>query len=103
MRNKPRNWRLFRLAKELNCRPSALLGIKNDYVAFCLDEAIVEFGTALDNALDKGTEGAKNRRQAEGRAKHILEKWLADDPPEGVEAPKAANKAFRAPVATKKR
>lgn len=102
MRNKPRNWRLFRLARELHCRPSDLLGIKNDYVAFCVDEAIVEFGTALENAIDKATQNAKNNRAAEGRAKHVLEKWLAPDPPEGVDAPKAA-KAFRSPTVTKKK
>lgn len=30
---------LCQTAKELSTRPSAMLGIENDYVAYCIDEA----------------------------------------------------------------
>jgi hypothetical protein len=70
-----------------------LLGITNSYEAFCLDEAIVEFGTSLEHALDKATEKAKNQAAADAKARLVLMKWLEDGPAQG-------DKKFKAPKAT---
>lgn len=95
MQNPVRNWRLYQLAKTCNCRPSDLLGLTNSYQAFCLDEAVVYFGDALEAELERVSEKAKTQRAAEGRRKLVLEKWLQT--PED----KAKTPQYATPVATK--
>lgn len=99
MQSPQRRWRLYRLAQACSCRPSDLLGVENSYVAYCLDEAIVTFGEALEHELEKVAHGAKNERAAEGAQKMTLEKWLKL----GAYAEVAGEKKqqFRNPVATK--
>ena len=93
MKSPARNWRLYQLAQACSCRPSDLLGVENTYAAFCLDEAIILYGNALQNELDRVSNNAKTEKAAEGRRQLVLEKWLNSEP--------GNNKRFASPVATK--
>lgn len=48
----------------------------NTYAAFCLDEAIIQFGEALEAEMDRVEDKAKTAKAAEGAKKLVLEKWL---------------------------
>jgi len=98
VRSPLRRWKLYRLAQACNCRPSDLLGVENTYAAYCLDEAIVAFGTALENELETVASAAKTARAAEGAQNFVLERWLKIGmfAEETTEKPK-----FRNPVPTK--
>lgn len=41
------------MAKEIHQRPSDLLGIKDSYVAYCLDEAILVGGSLIQAEVEK--------------------------------------------------
>jgi len=67
------------MATKLHCRPSALLGASDPWVAFCTDRAIFTFGTTIENAMDE----AENRLpssakdQAHNRARQrVLDEYL---------------------------
>lgn len=58
---------LFVQARGWKTRPSKLLGIKDKYIAYCLDQAIFYFGTSIDYELEqvdeKNPEGAQHKRE----------------------------------------
>jgi hypothetical protein len=66
-----------------------ILGIKEPFDAFCVDEAVTEFGFWVTNQLDeiKG----KNQKKVQGQRDALLRRLLADDP----------EQRFRTPTATK--
>lgn len=79
-------WQLYGLAKTWGCRPSELVGIESDWVAFCFDRAVATFGNALKSELD-GVEG-KDAKAIQRRREQILRIWI----PEA-----AAKRKFRDP------
>jgi hypothetical protein len=81
-------WNLYQTATTFNCRPSDLVDVRGPFDALCLDNAVSEFGSALDGEL-KGVEG-KTKKVIEGKVDRIMRKWL-DMPPK-----------FRDPVASGK-
>lgn len=64
-------------AKTWNCRPSDLLGIEDEYVAYCFDQACGYFGRALEAELEK----VEAKTEAEGKQKRqrILDRYLSMD------------------------
>lgn len=58
-------------------RPSELMGISDDYVAYCFDEAVGLFATHVRAELDK-IEG-KNAKSTEAKRKRKLELLLRDE------------------------
>lgn len=64
-------------AKTWNCRPSDLLAIEDDYVAYCLDQAVGYFGRHLEAELGKVE--AKDHADAEWQQRRILERYLNDE------------------------
>jgi hypothetical protein len=79
-------------AKTWSCRPSDLLNIQDDYVAYCLDQAVAYFGRTLESELEKAGSGAKNESEAEWKRKAVLERFLGEDdkPQRGMFADPAA-------------
>jgi hypothetical protein len=55
------------MAGRFRCRPSELLGINDPYPAYCLDEAVWEWGESLDLEMrlieDKDPKMAAGKRQ----------------------------------------
>ena len=85
VRDSRQSWLLFSNARTWRCRPSELLNIEDDYVAYCLDEAIGYFGTQLEYELDKVSSGkeSKGERAAKQKRQAVLDRVLgknADKP-----------------------
>lgn len=74
-------WLLWHRAKTLGVRPSEFLALEPDsYEAYCLDEAVVHFGTALEHELEQaGHKPSKEERRAKAARETILERIFGDD------------------------
>lgn len=79
MGNSSQMWMLFVEAKTWRCRPSELLAIDDDYVAYCLDQAVGYFGRELEHALEQAGSGAKDDNEAAWRRKVVIDRWLGDE------------------------
>lgn len=82
VRNKANSWHLFLQAKQWGCRPSELLGLpRENYEAYCLDEAIGFFGGWVEAQLAKiePPKGYKGdyKRWVEGRQMLFMRKLFA--------------------------
>lgn len=66
-------------AKTWGVRPSELLAIDDEYVAYCLDQAVGYFGRTLEAELEKAGSDAKNEQEAEWKRKRILSDFLGED------------------------
>lgn len=69
-------WQLYQMATTYQIRPSDLVGLSNDWEAFCLDRAVFLFGTALSNDLE-GQEG-KNKKDVKRKREQVLERWFPE-------------------------
>jgi hypothetical protein len=70
-----------------------LLDIESPWTAYCLDNAVVEFGVAVENEL-ASVEG-KNKKELKVKSERVMRKWL-DAPVQFREPPRAALDAARA-------
>lgn len=97
---KPRRvWLLWLKSKAVGQRPSALFGLDpKSYVAYCLDEAVIYFGMALENKLETaGHKPSKEERRAQAAREKILDAVLADPDLDGVE-PKKKTSGYADPA-----
>lgn len=63
-----RLWLLDKLARRYQTRPSDLLKLENTYDAYCLDEAIMVFASAVEQKIEdvptpKGKRGHEKRQR----------------------------------------
>jgi hypothetical protein len=67
-------WNVYTTAKTYSCRPSELLGIDDTYVAYCLDNAVAEFGAYVSNELEKveGKTAKSTSKKREAKLKQLL-------------------------------
>lgn len=65
---------LYQNSQKFSCRPSDLLGLHDEYEAYCVDEAVAYFGSTLEYELDKIE--AKSQEETRRRRKAILQKYL---------------------------
>lgn len=63
-------------AKTWTCRPSSLLNIRNDYVAYCVDSAIAYFGRAVEHELES-VEG-KTTADTAAKRRVVLDRFIGD-------------------------
>lgn len=63
------------MANSLQERPSNLLAIEDEYVAFCFDEAVLTFGNDIEQQLEnvKGKDEKQRKAQQEMLLNRILE------------------------------
>jgi hypothetical protein len=64
-------------AKTWNCRPSDLLAITDDYVAFCLDQAVGYFGRVVEADLE-AVEGKTDAERNQKRDR-VLQKYIGNE------------------------
>lgn len=66
------------MAKQYKTRPSELLGLgqESTYVAFCFDEAVFHFGTAVEAAMAKAEAKAKTSQAATQARIAVLNRML---------------------------
>lgn len=69
---------MYHKAQRWSTRPSQLLGIDNDYYAYCLDEVVDTFGQYVESELDKITD--KNAKKRAQKQKNRLGQILQIDP-----------------------
>ncbi len=60
-------WGIYQLSQSLGTRPSELLAIEDAYVAYCLDEAVMVFGTFVTNKLE-AVEGKPKEQEKKRKA-----------------------------------
>lgn len=72
---------LWLKAKALGVTPSSMLGIESgSYEAYCIDEAVVYYGSSLEHELEKaGHKPSREDRKIEAARQRVLDKWLTDD------------------------
>lgn len=69
--------------------PSSLLSLEDPYVAFCMNEAVWELGTFIENKLNEVS--GKNDKEVEGKRRLVLKKILEAE---------GADSLYATPVAT---
>lgn len=69
-------WELYQRSKQWGTRPAEILGIDDDYVAWCIDQAVFHFGVEVEGALNK-VEG-KTKSEIERKQRQVLDKYLRD-------------------------
>src|SRR6478752_79953 len=73
-------WAAWQQSKAYRVRPSELMGITAQPLAFYLDRAVFTFGTALDAELDKAGEtkgkSKKSAAQVQMAKQLVLNRWL---------------------------
>lgn len=65
---------MYQTSKTFNIRPSQLLDIDDPYAAYCLDNAVGEFGRALEMELSRID--AKTQKKADMIAERTIRSWL---------------------------
>lgn len=91
-------WQLWQMASSTHQRPSTLLGIVDPYVAYCLDQAVVNFGEGVE-AILQGITHKNAKLQTERRRVKLLA--ILSETEEAEK--KAMTKQFAPPAATKRK
>lgn len=68
---------LFNQATTWRVPPSDLLSIDDEYVAFCLNQAVFHIGITIKAELE-GVEG-KNSKEIEQKRSRIIDKYFSDE------------------------
>lgn len=68
---------LFNQATTWRVPPAELLSIDDEYVAFCLNQAVFHVGITIKSELE-GVEG-KNSREIEQKRARIIDKYFSDE------------------------
>jgi hypothetical protein len=68
---------LWKQAQEFKTRPSALLGVEDAYAAYCIDQSVYTFGSALEHELEE-VEG-KTKEEIKRKRVRIITKWLGGE------------------------
>lgn len=71
-------WLTFQDAKTWSVRPSILLNLQNDYVAYCFDQAVSVWGNHVIHELDK-IEGKTEKEVTRKRQNKLLQLLDAPD------------------------
>jgi hypothetical protein len=61
------------------------MGVDDDYVAYCLNEAVYFFGRSLEHMMDKAGDSAKNENAATSARERVL-KQVLEPPKPGAKA-----------------
>lgn len=73
------------LSKQVGQRPSSLLGKEvsdYDWLSWCLDNAVIRFGTSLEVAMQEAAAGTSKPQFQEVRRQQVMARWL--DLPDSV-------------------
>lgn len=81
------------MAKAFHCRPSELIGVKEDFDAFRLDRAVYRFGSHVAGELDKVT--GRNDNEIKQKRLRVVARYF----PKAQAASGSAKKGFADPAA----
>lgn len=71
-------WSLYNTSKQWSKRPSEMVGITEEYTAFCFDEAVGLWGSYVVNELEK-IEGKNEKEVTRKRHQRLLKLLDAPD------------------------
>lgn len=78
-------WLLWLQAKAVRTRPSKFLNIRNTYVAYCLDQAVIFFGMQFEGMLqDAGHKPSKEERRAQAAREALVKNMFSPDAQKGT-------------------
>lgn len=63
------------MSKSLRQPYSQIVGLTG-IEAYCLDAAVIRWGSAFDAAIADATSEAKNKQQAQQKAEQVLRRWV---------------------------
>lgn len=69
-------WDLWLSSTRFQVRPSTLLDVQDPYQAFCLDQAVRFFGSALEAELEEASSKEKTAEKATRARQAILDRVL---------------------------
>jgi len=67
---------MWGLSQRLRTRPSEILNIRHDAVAFYFDRVVVKIGTTIDAEIEAAQEKSKTKKAAMVKAQLVLNRWL---------------------------
>lgn len=60
----------------MRCKPSDVIGIKDDFIAYAFNSAVVLWGSNFDAALEEAVRGAKTQQEAESKQRTTVRRWI---------------------------
>lgn len=57
-------------------RPAEMIGLQNDYVAYCFDDVVYTWGVFVENEMEKASKNAKKAEQREKIRNQTLNRLL---------------------------
>jgi hypothetical protein len=64
------------MSKAMKTPPSAIIGIKDDFIAYAFNSAVVLWGSSFDAAVEEAVHGAKSKEQAESKQRQVVRRWI---------------------------
>ena len=61
-------WILYQDSRQWQVRPSELLHVSDEYVGYCLDQAVGFFGMKVESALDEAESNVSHKKSGRSRA-----------------------------------
>ena len=62
----------------MRCRPSEVLRMEDEFVAYAFDSAVVRWGVSFEAALSNAGHDAKDAKAAERAQSRVLRNWLPE-------------------------
>lgn len=56
--------------------PSEVIRIKDEFVAYAFNSAVILWGTAFDAAVQDAVHEAKSQEQAEAKQRQVVRRWI---------------------------
>lgn len=66
------------MAQTWRKRPSEILGIEDEFIAYSMDRAVMHFGSWVERRLEEATKNSKTKEQAIASAERELDKILGN-------------------------
>lgn len=60
----------------MRTRPSELLGIRHDAVAYYFDRVVVLIGTTIESEIEEAQQNSKSKKAGAMKAQLVLNRWL---------------------------
>lgn len=86
MKDPQKIWAVYDTAKKLSCRPSDVIGIKNEVTAYFFNRGVLYFGSTIEQDIEEKTRKMKSQDQARAKARMIFGQWMisGDEIPKGL-------------------
>lgn len=64
------------MSRSMRCRPSEVLRIEDEFVAYAFDSAVVRWGVSFEAAVSNAASDAKDQKAAERAQNRVIRNWL---------------------------